>query len=168
MGYETSPFGDSTTAGSGNVVTTVNNHYGVRDTGKTVGHTDVHGFENQLSMDLDVAQISGDAFTLLAPKIPAGAHIYKVIAEVTEAFTVTGTSPTINVGTEGSENTNGIEITEAQAEAEGVYDITGSLQGTWAAPLAAETTVGLDMDGTTPALSGTAGKVRVVIYYDKV
>lgn len=168
MGFETSSFGSALAAGSGNVTTIVNNHYGPRSTGKTVGVTDTQGFQNELVMELDVEQISGDAFTLLAPKLPAGAHISKVIAEVTEAFTVTGTSPTINVGTEGSENTNGIEITEAQAEATGVYDITGSLQGTWAAPLAAETTIGLDMDGTTPALTGTAGKVRVVIFYDKV
>lgn len=168
MGYETSPFGDSLTADTGNVgATTVSNHYGPRSSGKTVGRTNTDGFENELVLDIDGEMVGNAAYPLLAPKLPAGAHITKVVLEVTEAFVLTGTTPAIEVGTESSEATNGFTITEAQAEATGVYNLTSALSGTWGDPLAAETTLGLALSGTTPAVTD-AGKARVVIFYDKV
>jgi len=167
MGYEQSKFGDGSAAGSGNVTTAVNNHYGVRDTGKTQGRHQTDGAMNELVLDIDGTMVGNEAFPLIAPTLPAGAVIEDVFANVSEAFDLGGTTPVIEIGTEGSEATNGVTITEAQAEATGSYDLTSALAGTWAAPLAAETTVGIDLDGTTPTVT-SAGKVRVVIRYFKV
>lgn len=164
MGYEQSKFGDGSASGSGNVTTAVNNHYGSRDTGKTVGTLFTNGVERELVLDIDGDMVGNAAYALLAPKLPAGATVLEAYAEVTEAFVLGGTTPTINVGTEGSEGTNGVEISEAQAEAVGTYDITSTVAGTWANPLAAETTVGLAMDGTSPTVT-SAGKMRVVVRY---
>jgi hypothetical protein len=167
MGYELSKFGDGSTAGSGNVVSTVNNHYGPRNTGKTVGTIKTEGVMNELSMDIDGDMVGNEAFALDAPKLPAGAVVKAVYVEVTEAFVLGGTSPVIEVGTEGSEATNGVTITEAQAEAVATYDVTSALAGTWASPLAAETTVGIDLAGTSPTVT-SAGKMRVVVQYARV
>lgn len=161
MGYERAKFGDGSASGSGNVTTAVNNHYGPRDTGKTVGTFYTNGVERELSMDIDAEMLSNDAFALLPPLLPAGAVVLECYADVTEAFDV-GTG-TLSVGTEGSEATNGVDVSEAQLEAVGVYDITSTVAGTWANPLAAETTVGLVWSSTVADLD--VGKVRVVVRY---
>jgi hypothetical protein len=83
---------------------------------------------------------------------------------VKEAFVIGGTTPAIVIGTEGSEATNGFVISEAQGEATGTYDVSGTLTGTWAAPLAAATTVGIDMSGTSPTVTD-AGLAEVVVKY---
>ena len=167
MGYEQSKFGDGSASGSGNVTTTVNNHYGPRFTGKTQGNEKTLGGLKELVMDIDGAMLTAASFALLAPLLPASVLITAVYAEVTEAFVLGGTTPTIDIGTEGSEGTNQVFLSEAQAEAVGVYDITGTLGGTWAAGLTAATTVGLAMGGTTPT-STTAGKARVVVKFVEV
>lgn len=164
MGFEQSKFGDGSTAGSGNVVSTVSNHYGARDTGKTQGVAQSAGFEKELTLVIDGDMVSDEAFPLIAPTLPAGAVIEKVTVVVEEAFVLGGTSPVIEVGTEGSEATNGFTITEAQAEAAGTYDLTSALSGTWAAPLAAETTVGIDLAGTSPTVTA-AGQAKVIVTY---
>lgn len=166
MAYEQSYFGDGSTAGNGNVVNTVHNHFGQRDTGKTQGKTRTAGFVNEAVLDIDADMVSNEAFPLIAPTLPAGSRIEDVFVEVTEAFALGGTSPVIEIGTETSEATNGFTISETIAEATGVYDLTATLSGTWAAAtgLAAETTVGIDLAGTTPTV-GTAGKMRVVVRY---
>lgn len=166
MAYEQSYFGDGSTAGSGNVVRTVNNHYGQRDTGKTQGVTRTAGFVRELVIDLDGEMVGNEAFPLIAPSLPAGVRIEDVFLEVTEAFVLGGTSPVIEVGTETSEATNGVTISETIAEATGVYDLTSTLSGTWAATtgLAAATTLGIDLAGTTPTVTD-AGKARLVIRY---
>lgn len=164
MGFEQSKFGDGSAAGSGNVVTTVNNHYGPRDTGKTVGVKKTEGVMYELTLDIDGEMVGNGAYALLAPKLPANSLIEDVYVEVTEAFALGGTTPAIEIGTEGSEATNGVTITEAQAEATGAYDVTSALAGTWTAGLAAETTLGLALSGTTPTVTD-AGKMRVVIRY---
>lgn len=98
--------------------------------------------------------------------LPAGAVVREVVAEVTEAFALGGTTPTINVGTNGSEGTNyGIELSEANAEATGTYD--GTPAGTWAAPLAADTVIGVALGGTTPTVT-SAGEAKVIIRYSKI
>lgn len=96
--------------------------------------------------------------------VPAGAKFIEAVATVVEAFTLGGTTPTINVGTSGSAGTNyAIEISETDAETEGkvVYNSTGA--GTWASVLAADTTVAVELDGTTPTIEG--GEMTVVIRY---
>jgi len=160
MGYETSPFGN----GGTNVTQDVNNHYGTRDTGKTVGVTNTSGFVQELTLNIDGDMVSAGAYALLAPEIPANAIIEDVYMEVIEAFVLGGTTPVIDVGTEGTEATNGFTITETQAETVGMYDLTSALSGTWAAGLAADTTVGLLLGGATPTVT-SAGKAKIVIRY---
>lgn len=167
MAYETSPFGNGTLVGSGgNVTSNVHNHYGPRDSGKTNGIAKTEGFMNELTIDLDGEMVGNGAFPLMAPYLPAGCRIEDVYVEVTEAFVLGGTSPVIEIGTEGSEATNGFTITEIQAEATGVYDLTSALSGTWsqATGLAADTTIGIALAGTTPTVTD-AGKARIVIRY---
>jgi len=160
MGFETTPFGN----GGSNVTTNVSNHYGPFSTGKTVGVTDTDGFIREVSLDIDGEMVGNAAYPLMAPSIPAGAVIKEVFLVVNEAFSLGGTGPVIDVGTEGSEATNGVTITQAQAQAVGSYDVSAALSGTWAAGLAAATTVGLALNGTTPTVT-SAGKARVVIRY---
>lgn len=153
MGYENS-------AGLG-----VSNYYGARDTGKTRGIIKTEGSIVELSVMIEAADIGSALYQ--APKIPAGALIVGAYAKVSEAFALGGTTPTIDIGTEGSETTNNVALSEAQAEAVGTYDIFSSAAGTWAASLAAETTVGVALGGTTPTV-GAAGKVEVIIQYTQV
>lgn len=160
MAFERAQFGDGLT----NVNQDVNTHYNERETGKTVGRTDTDGFMNELTFDIDGEMVGDAAFALVVPTIPAGSIIKDVYVEVTEAFVLGGTSPAIELGTEGSEATNGVTITEAQAEAVGTYDVSSALAGTWAAGLAADTVVGLALSGTSPTVTD-AGKMRVVVRY---
>lgn len=99
--------------------------------------------------------------------LPAGSKFLEASVEVTEAFVLGGTTPTIEVGTNSSEVTNyAIGLSEAQAEATGgYYNSTGG--GTWAAALAADTVVGVALGGTTPTVT-SAGKAKVVIRYIKI
>ena len=162
MAYETSQFGDgvSTTR-----VTNVNNHYGPKETGSAKGVVKTEGPLNVLSITFDGTDLSNGDFPVGPDfKLPAGAVPERAYVKVTEAFVIGGTSPTANIGTDGSEGTNGVEISEAQLEATGTYDITSTLAGTWASPLAAQTTVGLAMDGTSPT-STSAGKAKLIIEY---
>jgi hypothetical protein len=168
MGYERSKFGDGSAAGSGNVVTEVSNHFGPRDTGKTTGISNSDGFIRELTLDLDGAVATAGEFALtVVPKLPAQCRIEDVYLEVETAWALGGTTPVVDVGTEGSEATNGFTITEAQLEAVGVYDLTGALSGTWSAAggLTAETVLGILLGGGTPTAVG--GKARVVIRYFK-
>lgn len=99
--------------------------------------------------------------------LPAGAKFLEAIAEVTEAFALGGTSPTINIGANSSEGTNyAIELSEANAEAVGTYyNSTGA--GSFASVLAADTVVGVALDGTSPTVTD-AGEMKVVVRYLKI
>lgn len=148
----------------------VSNHYGERGTQDGVaGGGDLPG---NGAIKEAVIYIKGEDFgsgTAFDTEytIPAGAKFLEAYAEVTEAFVLGGTTPTINVGTNGTEATNySIELSEAQAEAAGsYYNATGA--GTFAAPLAAATVIGVALDGTTPTVT-SAGKAKVVIRYIKI
>lgn len=108
--------------------------------------------------------ISGANLTDVTLALPAGATVTgNALAEVQEAFSLTGTSPVINIGVVGSEGTNRIlQLSQAQAQAVGTYSIASA--GTLAVntPLAAAVTVGVALGGTTPAAAGI-GKLKVSI-----
>lgn len=166
MSFEQSKFGyggGATTADSYGV----HNHYGAREVGKGQGTTSTEGFINELTLDIDGELVGNEDFPLLAPQLPAGAKIDAVFLEVSEVFVLGGTTPVLEVGTAGTEATNGVTITEAELEAVGVYDVTSALSGTWLAGLAAVTNLGLALGGTTPTVTD-AGKARIVIRYIKV
>lgn len=164
MAYEQSKFGDGSAAGSGNVVSTVSNHYGARDTGGFGGVSRTAGFENEMTLVVTPEMIEEENFTLVPFRLPKGALIKSVYAEVEEAFVIGGTSPALDIGTEGSEATNGFTTTEAQLEAVGAYDLTSALSGTWADPLTADTLVGIAFSGTSPTVTDV-GKVKFVVTY---
>jgi hypothetical protein len=161
--YEISKFGN----GGSNVVRNVHNNFGPRNTGQTVGL-----FENDGGQEELVFYITGDQLNraatndefLVVPKIPAGATINGAYARTREVFVMGGTSPTIRIGTDTSEATNGIVITQAQAQALGTYNISATAVGTWAAPLAADTAVGTSLGGTSPTVTN-AGVIEVVVRY---
>ena len=129
------------------------------------GVTRTAGFEEELTVDLNAEIIASGIFPSEAPYIKRGAKIHSVYLEVVEAFVGTGTTPTVEVGTAGSEATNGVSVTEAQMEAVGVYDLTSALSGTWAAAggLTGVTVVGVATAGTSPVFTG--GSARLVVRY---
>lgn len=166
--FYVSPFGDGTLVGSGgNVTTNVHNTFGPRTSDRAQGKVKTEGSVNEVSIEITGTDVGNAAYPLLAPELPAGAVVEKVFLKTKEAFVLGGTTPAIEVGTEGSEATNGFTITEAQAETVGTYDVTAALSGTWAAPLAAKAVVGLALSGTTPTVTA-AGKLEVVIRYSVV
>lgn len=114
-----------------------------------------------------VIVFTGENYGLVSFSLPAGAAIVgKPLVEITEAFALGGTTPTINIGVSGSHGTNYLaEISEAQAEAVGTY-ASAAPAGTLAvdAPLAAAATVVVALDGTTPTITA-AGKCKVVFQY---
>jgi hypothetical protein len=140
--------------------------YGPRFPGFASGQYKTEGSAVELTMDV-TGEVLNAPDTVADVVVPAGAYIEKAFYETTEVFTLGGTTPAIEIGTNGSEATNGVTVTEAQAEAVGAGDITAQLAGTWDnAALAADTTVGIAMSGTSPT-SATTGKLRVTIVYRK-
>lgn len=135
----------------------VNNYYGPRATedGIEGGIIRTSGVENEL-----VLFITDENYLQVTPvDIPAGSIVTEAFAVVEEAFTFTGgTSPAMDVGTDTSEATNGagLDLTATGTEA-------GTLAGTWTAPLAAATTVGVATSGTPTSVD--AGRAKVVIRF---
>ena len=140
----------------------VNNRYGPLLTPDGVaGVFKTAGAENELVIEFSGANVNDD---VIDGFIPAGSTPVEVYVEVKSAFTLTGTTPALEVGTDGSEATNGFSISEAQLEAVGTYTIT-SFNGTWAARLAADTSVAAALSGTSPTITG--GEGRIVVRYVK-
>ena len=114
-----------------------------------------------------VVHISGETLnsgTIENVTLPAGALPIEWFVKVEEAFDLGGTSPTIEVGTDGSEATNGLTITEAVAEAVETTKST-TFAGTWGSDLAAATTIGIAMGGTSPTADAAVGKARLGVRY---
>ena len=149
----------------------VNNQYGPRDLQEGVlagGELPSVGAVKEAVVYARGKDLNNTGKTFVAQNIiPAGSLFVEAYAEVTEAFVLGGTTPTINVGTATSEGTNyAIELAEADAEAIGHYhDATGA--GTFTAVLAADTSIGVALDGTTPTVTD-AGELKVVIRYLKI
>lgn len=127
------------------------------------GQAPTSGYKKEIVLEFSGANINDDS-AMLKATLPQNCLILNAYVDVEEAATMTGTTPTILVGTDGSEATNGLVISEAQAEAKGVYDVSGTLTGTWAASLASDTTIGVALGGTSPTITD-AGRYKVVIEY---
>lgn len=173
MAYERSKFGDAgyTPAGATtNVQSNVSNFYGPRgiDTDVTAGVIGTEGAYNELTIHLSPAALRAGTLPLtVKPFMPARSKPVQAFLEVEEAFTVTGTTPVVSIGTDGSEDTNGVDASEAQLEAVGVYDISSTLAGTWAAAadgLTARTVVDI-ANSAGLGVTGNLGKAKVVIRY---
>lgn len=118
------------------------------------GQTRTAGYDVEL-----VLEFNSENFTHISKVIPEGAIIKSANADVVEEFTFTGGStPTIDIGTEGSEATNGtgLDLTSAGVE-------EGTLAGTWTSALTADTTVAVTTSGSPTSVD--AGKARVIIVY---
>lgn len=145
-------------------VTGVKNFYGPRTAREGIaGSMNVAGSVSELSIVVTGTNINDGIMDSVAV-LPAGSKVLKAYVETAEVAALTGTTPTILIGTNGSEVTNGLVVSEAQAEAVGTYDVSGTLTGTWALRLAADTSVSVTLGGTTPAITD-AGKYVVVIQY---
>ena len=143
----------------------VNNYYGVRTTDEQRSSTQWVGGN---SYTLEVGFRGNDIYLSTFIKLPKGAIVNSASVEVIEAFALAGTAPKVNLGTNGSAATNGVPITEAQIEAAGVYKITPI--GTWAgtAPLAAETTIDIELSGAGAALTADVGHAVIKVNYELV
>lgn len=164
---EISKFGNGTLVGSGgNVTTNVHTQFGNRDTGGTTGVLPRVGNKESLVISFKGKMFNDIENTLVDYIIPAGAVVKGVYMDVKTAFTVTGTSPALEVGTNGSEATNGFSVSEAQLEGTASVNLTSALSGTWdaEAPLAADTTVGFALSGTSPTVDDD-GEVIFTIDY---
>lgn len=158
MGYETATQGLGATR----------NFYGPRDNNEgTEGSHKTFGTKQQKVLDISSQSITDNVFAVDLAFLPAGALPVGAFVQVIEAFVLGGTTPTILVGTEGSEVTNGLVISEAIAEATGTADITATLTGTWDEALlgvSADTQISVVLGGTTPTITA-AGHLRVTIEY---
>lgn len=174
MSFEKSKFGNGVAIGSGGNVNNVDgdphNRYNQSLTGEQLGVNHSDNAVTEITATITGAQLVRDVATndafLTQFKIPVGAVIARVVVQVKTAFVLGGTTPTILIGTEGSEVTNGFPISQAQAQAVGTYDLTAARTGTWNAPIAATLTVGIALGGTTPTVT-SAGRMDVIISYIK-
>ncbi len=130
------------------------------------GNIKVDGAIQQLALEFAGTNINDGVMDSVVI-LPANALVVSAYVDVNEAVTMTGTTPTILIGTDGSEVTNGLVISEAQAEAAGVYSIFGTVTGTWAAGLLTDTEVSVTLGGTTPTVTDD-GRIKVVIEYVNV
>jgi len=156
MGYETATQGLGATR----------NFYGPRDSNEgTEGSHKTFGTKQQKVLDISAQSISDDVFAVDLAFLPAGALVSDAYVQVLEAFVLGGTTPTILVGTDGSEVTNGLVISEAIAEGTLITTtIFATAAGTWAAGLAADTQISVVLGGTTPTITAV-GHLRVTIEY---
>lgn len=144
----------------------VNNFFGRRDTGGSVGVEHSKDSVHQLSIAFTGASL---ASSFLPPVyVPKGAQFKRAILRVDEVFVVTGTSPTLIFGGTAPA-TNGIVLTEAELEAVGTKTPASTGTGTWAQASATGTTasekVTKTLGGTSPAVAATSGKATLILEF---
>jgi hypothetical protein len=100
--------------------------------------------------------------------VPKGTQFKRAILRVDEAFSITGTSPTVIFGGTAP-GTNGIVLTEAELEAIGTKTPASTGTGTWAQSSSTGTTaaerVTRTLGGTTPVVSPTVGKATLILEF---
>jgi len=144
MTYETNP------AGIG-----VGKSYGGRTLYEgSAGVTRTAGYKNEMVIDFDYTN-----YDRVSKVLPEGAIVLESYAEVLEAFAFTGgTTPAMNIGTEGSAATNG-----AGVDLSSTGTVVGTPAGTWTSPFAADTTVAAEVSGAPTSVD--AGRARVTVVY---
>lgn len=144
------------------VVNGVRNFYGPRTRFEGVQGA-MHTQDDERTL---VVFFDGTSYTQVTGQLPAGAVITEnAIFEVTEAFVLGGTTPTLSVGVSTTESTNRLgQLSEAQAEAIGTYSVAPA--GTLAinTPLTAAVTLKVALGGGTPTIT-SAGKAKMTIRY---
>lgn len=149
--------------------------FGTRKTGDEAnfGANGDVGAYKELVLHLRGSDFTVGTATYNGPTIvlPAGATVRESLMEVIEAFNLTGTTPTINFGVSGSAATNHVlQASEAQAEAIGVYNTSGSAAGTLAVgtPLVAQSTITVELGGTTPVVATLVGYLKATVRYQDI
>lgn len=159
MGFETA------TQGLGGT----RNFYGTRDNNEgTEGSLKTFGTRQQKVLDISGKSINDNVFAVDLAFLPAGALVVSAFVQTLEVFVLTGTDPTILVGTEGSEVTNGLVIAEGVADTVQTKDVTITLTGTWDEALvgvAVDTQISVVIGGTSTPATTDAGHLRVTIEY---
>lgn len=154
--------GFSTESGLG-----VMNHYGSRVTGGAIGVEHGYGSTWVVKMDLTGQSIADNIAGYKPPfYTKKGMTLKSAYLRVDEVFVVTGTTPHVEVGAQGSSATNGVVISDTQLETLGTYDITSTGTGTWAttSSIAADAKIGVSLEGDT-AVSATAGKATLILEF---
>lgn len=140
----------------------VNNRYGTLQTPDGVaGVYNTRGTIQEMVLEISGKNINDG---VILGTLPAGAKPIRAIVEIEEAFVMTGTDPVLEVGTSGSEATNGFTIEDADAEVAGTYVIT-TFAGTWAVELTAVTEVSVIVDASANPVVTDAGNARIVLEY---
>lgn len=142
------------------------NQYGPRSTGNTVGVETDKDSIHQMSVTFNNRSLQ-DAF--LSPfNFPKGAKVLRYLLSVDEAFTLTGTTPTLIVGGTAPA-TNGVVITAAELAAVGTKTPASTGTGTWAVASTTGATaterVTKALGGTTPAVTVGAGRGTLLVEY---
>lgn len=145
----------------------VDNIYGPRNVPDMArGNMKTEGSYNEMTLEISGENIN-DSLTSVLNTLPAGIRFVDFYVEVQEAFVVSGTTPALEVGTNGTEVTNGFTISESILETVGISAISTTFAGTWASTLTGETDLGLALSGSGAAVTGV-GHARIVARYIKV
>lgn len=144
----------------------VNNFYGARDTGGTVGAETTNNSQGRLSIAFTGTSLN-DSY--LPPVVlPRGARVTGYFLRVDEAFTLGGTSPTVIFGGTAPA-TNGVVLTQAELAAVGTKVPASTGAGTWSTSSATGTTaaekVAKTLGGTTPTVTAGVGKATLIVEY---
>ena len=128
----------------------------------SVGATKQPGSERELRFVIDGEKFSGGAYQFMETiSIPAGSVPLYAHVQVSEAFVLGGTTPTITFGDAGSATRYGT-LSEANAEATGTYTLSVT-----ATPTTAAGALAVALGGGSPTVT-SAGKAEVVIGYRTV
>lgn len=170
--YETSKFGNGTSSLSagGNVVLASgvpHNTFGPRDSGGGSGVLKVEGTIEQVRLEVTGDDINDLLGPLVDTYLPAGGLIRDAYWNTVKVFVATGTSPTLLVGTDSTEVTNGLVVNETALETLGTTRVTSTLTGTWAVntPLAARTKIGFAVGGSGGPAIARSGRGILTIEY---
>lgn len=128
----------------------------------TDGHRRTEGTTQEINLHVSPRAIATGAFDRDLAFIAEAGKPFKVAVRVVEAFAVADTG-SIDIGTSGSEGTNGFSIPEADAEAEGVY-VYETFNGTWDGALPDTAFIGVDGSD----VEGDEGFAVVTVYYYQV
>lgn len=145
----------------------VNNQYGPRDTGGSIGLEHGENSTHVLSISITPEFIN----TGFVPPVvvPKGALFKSATLRVDEAFTLTGTTPALVYGLAGTETTNGFSLSQAELQAVGTKTPasvgTGQLAFASATGVTTATKIGKALTGTTPAVTGSAGKATLTLVF---
>lgn len=143
------------------------NQYGPRSTGNTVGTDHVQNAVHELSLEISGTSLA-DSLFIPPYVVPKGVRFFRATVDVRQAFTLTGTTPTVQIGGTAP-GTNGLTLSAANLGSVATVDVSAGLTGTWATASATGTTasekVTIALGGTTPAVTSGAGKASIVMSY---